>query len=402
MKTRTIAIIGGGPAGATAGEKLARGWGLHRPGCGHRVLVFEERIGWEKPCGGGLSHKALERYPFLAEAASGANLLEEAELIAATGTAIRFRLRLPLAIYSRATLNQLLLHRAADAGAEIIPDRIVGLERRNSGWEITGLGKTYRADFVVLAAGARSRLRPAFAEDFRPTDFTLTFGYYLPAPCDLLRIQFYEKVEGYAWAFPRPDHVSVGIGGKVGESKMAAMRARLGTFMEKSGYAPDPAHVFSHLLPSLSVESWASLRLAGHGWALIGDAGGLVDPVTGEGIYYAMRSGELLAEALLEDLPEIYPERVRNDFGRGLALGARLVRMLYHGEFLGGSVTTRMIEFGACSYKLLDVLQDLIAGSQSYSGLAGRLPISLAHALMETGVGRVRNALALAHAAQGG
>src|SRR5208282_3805193 len=108
MNTRTIAIIGGGPAGATAAEKLAHCWRLRSAGgSGHRVLVFEEKIGWEKPCGGGLSHKALRRYPFLAQAAGGGNLLHEAEFIAPTGAAMRFHLREPLAVYSRATLNQL-------------------------------------------------------------------------------------------------------------------------------------------------------------------------------------------------------------------------------------------------------------------------------------------------------
>ncbi|HXW16158.1 MAG TPA: NAD(P)-binding protein, partial [Terriglobia bacterium] len=84
MNRRTIAIIGGGPAGSTAAEKLATGWALRCAGGGHRVLVFEEKIGWEKPCGGGLSHKALRRYPFLAQATGGGNLLHEAEFIAAT------------------------------------------------------------------------------------------------------------------------------------------------------------------------------------------------------------------------------------------------------------------------------------------------------------------------------
>jgi flavin-dependent dehydrogenase len=116
-----------------------------------------------------------------------------------------------------------------------------------------------------------------------------------------------------------------------------------------------------------------------------------VDPVTGEGIYYAMRSGELLADALLEGLPQLYPERVRNDFGRTLALGARIAKMFYYGEFLGGDVTTRMIEFGTRSHKLLDVMQDLIAGSRTYSGLIARLPAGLAHALLETGWGRLRD-----------
>jgi flavin-dependent dehydrogenase len=173
---------------------------------------------------------------------------------------------------------------------------------------------------------------------------------------------------------------------------MAELRARLGVFMQKSGYAPDPERIYSHLLPSLSVESWGKLRLAGPGWALAGDAGGLVDPVTGEGIYYAMRSGELLAEALLEDLPQTYPERVRNDFGRSLALGARLGRMFYHGEFLGGGVTTRMVEFGTHSRKLLEVVQDLVEGSQSYLGLFARLQMGLTRTLLETGVGRLRKA----------
>lgn len=387
----TIAIVGGGPAGATTAERLAEGWGLRTPGGSRRrVLVFEEKPGWEKPCGGGLSNKALEHYPFLAQESEGANLLRDAEFVAPAGESIRVRLSLPLAIYSRATLNRLLLRRAEKAGAEVVRDRILELRRRGSGWEIAGRARTYRADFVVLAAGARTRLRRMLTADFLPSDLTLTFGYYLPPPCDLLRIQFFQKIEGYAWAFPSPEHVSVGVGGKMGEANMSALRSRLHAFMRKYGYAPRPERIFSHLLPSLSVESWGSLRLLGHGWALVGDTGGLVDPLTGEGIYYAMRSGDLLARSLLEGVPELYPERVRDEFGRSLALGARLVKMFYHGEFLGGGVSTRMIEFGSCSHKLLAVLQDLIAGSQSYAGLVARLPMGLAHALLETGWGRLR------------
>ena len=93
----------------------------------------------------------------------------------------------------------------------------------------------------------------------------LTFGYYLPVACELLRVQFYEKFEGYAWAFPRPDHVSVGICGKAGEETMMALRDRLASFMKRLGYTPDPQRIFSHLLPSLSVDSWERMRLAGDG-----------------------------------------------------------------------------------------------------------------------------------------
>jgi flavin-dependent dehydrogenase len=220
----------------------------------------------------------------------------------------------------------------------------------------------------------------------------LTFGYYVPASDDLLRVQFFDEFEGYAWAFPRPDHLSVGICGKVGEDRMSGLRERLRAFMAKFDYGAVPAPVFSHLLPSLSVEKWSNLRLAGDGWALVGDAAGLVDPLTGEGIYYALRSGELVAESLLAGLPASYPERVRQEFS-SLALGARIAPLFYHGDFLGGALTTRVIEFAARSKTFLDLLQDLIEGSQTYSGLASRLYRSLAPSLVELIASSAREAI---------
>ena len=395
MRTRTVAIIGGGPAGAMAAARLAAGSSLRHNSGGLRVLVLQDKMGWEKPCGGGLTHKALRRYPFLADTAKGANLLREAEFIASTGTAMRVRLREPLAIYPRTMLDGFLLRRAAEAGAEIVNDRVLGVTRKDSHWELAGRDAGYRADFAVLAAGARSRLRQVFADDFGPRDFMLTLGYHLPVDCERLRVQFYEKFEGYAWAFPRADHVSVGVCGKAGDVPMTALRERLAEFLRKHGYAPDRQRIFSHLLPSLTVDSWAALRLAGPGWALVGDAAGLVDPLTGEGIYYAMRSGELLAEALLDDFPEDYPERVRNEFGRALAQGARMARMFYHGEFAGAAITTRMIELGAQSRALLDLIQDLIEGVNSYPELLARIQVGLARALLDVGRSRLSAAFAL-------
>jgi flavin-dependent dehydrogenase len=224
----------------------------------------------------------------------------------------------------------------------------------------------------------------------------LTFGYYVPGRDDLLRVQFFEKFEGYAWAFPRPDHLSVGICGKVGEDRMGGLQERLHGFMRRCGYSFERASVYSHLLPALSVDTWSGLRLVGPGWALAGDAAGLVDPVTGEGIYYALRSGELLAASLLEGLPELYPARVQEEFGKALALGARLARTFYYGEFLGVAVPTRLVEFGARSTRFLGVIQDMLEGSQSYLGLAAKLHFGLAAALWDIGVDRLRRMFHLA------
>ncbi len=387
---KTIAVIGGGPAGTMAAEKLARHC---TPQARARVILFEEKPNWEKPCGGGLPAKALNRYPFLLEASDELKCALEAELVAPNGSSARFSLREPLAIYSRRALNQLLLRRAEQAGTEIVKERIIELERAGEGWWLKGRRGTYHSDYLILATGARSRLRRFLAEDFKARDFMLTFGYYVPARDDLLRIQFFEDFEGYAWSFPRPDHLSVGICGKLGESRMPEMRDRLHAFMKKFRYSTEGASVYSHLLPSLTVESWSNLCLAGRGWALAGDAAGLVDPMTGEGIYYAMRSGELLAESLLADSAATYPLRVRQEFGRALALGARLAPFFYRGDFMGAAATTRLVEFARRSATFMNLLQDLVAGSQGYVGLARRLYRGLGAGLVEFATSTLREQL---------
>jgi geranylgeranyl reductase family protein len=382
---KTTVIIGGGPAGAVAAEKLARG--------GARVTIFEERLGWEKPCGGGLSAKALRSYPFLLQAAQGARRIREAEFVASSGAAVRLRLRQPIAVYSRSTLNHLLLHRAAEAGAAVNPDRIVNLARTAGSWRLEGRRGVYPSDFVVLAAGARTRLRALLTEDFRARDFMLTLGHYVPGADDLLRVEFFEDFEGYAWAFPRSDHLSVGVCGKVGQSRMPDLRSRLQGFMERYGYRSDRAPVYAHLLPSLTVESWSDLRLAGEGWALAGDSAGLVDALTGEGIYYAMRSGELLAECLLENSPASYPLRAWQEFAADLAHGARLGGLFYRSNIFGRPLSIWMIQFSSRSEAVRDLLQNLIEGAQPYRTLLTRLYSGAADSLFEVAANSLRGML---------
>ncbi len=115
------------------------------------------------------------------------------------------------------------------------------------------------------------------------------------------------------------------------------------------------------------------MTLSGPNWALAGDAAGLVDPVTGEGIYYAMRSGELAAECLAAGAPGEYFPRVWKDFGRELAQAARLTHLLFHGDVLGQPVTTRMIQLCGSNRTLGKVLEDLLDGRQSYATLCSRL-----------------------------
>jgi flavin-dependent dehydrogenase len=379
---KTIAIVGGGPAGAMTAERLLRGSSPLQSGWdGVRVIVFEEKIGWEKPCGGGLSPKALKEYPFLLQAADKANPVRKMEMRAPGGASVSLDLRAPLAIYSRRELNHLLLERSERAGAQVVNDRVTGAERLGDKWRLRGRADCYEADYLIIAAGARSSLRNELAGSLRARDFMLTFGYFVPGSEDRLRVEFFTDFEGYAWSFPRPDHLSVGICGKIGNAKMSDLQQKLAGFMARLGYSSEFSPVFSHLLPSLEADSWAKIRLEGSGWALAGDAAGLTDPLTGEGLYFALRSGELLAESLLRGTS--YARSVWNEFGRKLMLGARLCPKFYMGNFLGASVTTRMVQFCRRSRTFSNLFQDLVEGNQAYHGLPGLVFRNLPRSLVE-------------------
>ena len=111
----------------------------------------------------------------------------------------------------------------------------------------------------------------------------------------------------------------------------------------------------------------------------VGDAGGLVDPITGEGLYYAVRSADLATRVILEDrqpaseLAHAYRALVRDDFGEDLAFGSCLSQRIYQGRFLFASVPSRTVQFMRRSPRFLDLMQDLFAGTQPYLGLKRRL-----------------------------
>jgi flavin-dependent dehydrogenase len=122
----------------------------------------------------------------------------------------------------------------------------------------------------------------------------------------------------------------------------------------------------------------------------VGDAAGLVDPVTGEGLYYAVRSADLAADALLAtpDSPEYrYRGALQHEFTDEMELASRLAMRLYLGKFLYGDVPSRMIQFMRRSPTFCHVLQDLFAGTQGYLDLKTRLLDSLNGTLKDIALG---------------
>jgi flavin-dependent dehydrogenase len=151
------------------------------------------------------------------------------------------------------------------------------------------------------------------------------------------------------------------------------LRHLLEQFLADEHISPKGGSLYSHVLPSPQLQTLRQRRLAGPNWALAGDSAALVDPITGEGLYYALRSGDLLAEMLIAGSPERYPERLRADFSVDLEFGARVARHVYAGRFLGGAVTTRMVQFISRSATFRTLMGDLFSGAQNYSSLKRRL-----------------------------
>jgi len=187
--------------------------------------------------------------------------------------------------------------------------------------------------------------------------------------------------------FPRCGHLSVGIAGR-GESAQA-MRARLETYMEQQSISRKDAAFYSHMLPSLETPSWSKNRVSGRGWMAVGDAGGLVDPITGEGLYYAIRSGDLASQVVLNDAHDLaakaaaYRDALTREFARDLEYAATLARRVYLGRYLFRSVPHMMVEFMRRSPRFRDLMQDLFAGTQPYLSLRDRLKKNINGTLQE-------------------
>lgn len=361
---QNIAIVGGGPAGALCGERLASR--------GFQVTIFDERLAWEKPCGGGLTHKAIEAYPFLLDGQQPKKIVRTAELISGGGHRARFEMSHPIVIYARTVLNGLLLDRAVSAGCTTVCTRVTSVDTDGSDVRLMAGGEERRSDFVVLAAGARNQLLPETTA-LTANDLELTLGYFVPTEEDIIKVKFLKEFEGYLWSFPRADHLSVGICAKMGQSSSQQLRRHLDAFVEEENIPMDGARLYSHVLPSPQAQTIRRRRIAGRNWAMAGDAAACVDPVTGEGLYYALRSGDLLAQALIEGQPQAYPERLRAAFSADLEFAASIARKLFRGNFLGGAITTRMVQLLNYSPAFRDLMRDVFSGSQDYRSLKRRV-----------------------------
>jgi len=359
-----VAIIGGGPSGALCGEQLAR--------AGNDVRIFDEHLAWEKPCGGGLTRRAIECYPFLTDAIHPKKIVHSIELVASNEQRVTLEMQHPIVIYSRTVLNGLLLDRAKKAGCSVHRSHVVAVDTSAEKPRFSVDGDWQNADFVVLAAGARNHLLPG-TRALQRDELEMTQGYFVPQTADAITVKFLRDFDGYIWSFPRCDHLSVGICGNMASHTSTELRTHLNAFVSRERISTEGARFYSHILPSPQERTFRQRPVVGRNWALIGDAAAWVDPLTGEGLFYAMRSGELCGKALAAGCPESYPAWVKSSFSAELEFATRIVRRFYRGSVLGTAVTTRMVQLLRRSKVFRQLMSDLFSGTQNYTTLKERL-----------------------------
>ena len=201
-----IAIIGAGPAGAQLAHELSLQ--------GAEVDLYDPRPPWEKPCGGGVTSKALAEFPFLLENPAPRQMVSSLRLMSAAGREVTVKPRAAFAIYSRRELGRLLRERAVEAGARLHLDRVEKTSREAGKWVIeTASGAVRRVDLLIGADGASSVIRRRVGIRFGAEDFAYGLGWHVrgvPAESQV-DVRYLAGLSGYLWLFPRADHLSYGI-----------------------------------------------------------------------------------------------------------------------------------------------------------------------------------------------
>lgn len=397
-----VLIVGAGPAGSIAAECLSKK--------GISVCLFDGR-GEDEPkaCGGGVTTKSFNYYPHLMHAA--ARSINTVNLHSPTGRSVSVLLDEPFAIFSRTELDSFLCKRAAASGTHIVKSRVT-LDGFASGtdaiWRLQARdGRIWEGKTLVAADGASSLIAKRLIGSIKVQEMEVAFGFRIPISRDkdetAATIAFLPGYSGYAWAFPRLDHVSFGIATAQSTFDHDALNKLLWVFMVNYCRTPESCAVnawhqwqskviesdddkatscrlnanatrYAARIPGVSEQTWETRRVVGDNWALLGDAAGFADSVTGEGIFYALRSGELFAKAYLSGGMASYEKMWRADFGVELVSAAKL-RNRFYGSFIGSPFTERMIQFARHHGGIKQTLGGLIAGEQSYTNLKRKLLI---------------------------
>jgi geranylgeranyl reductase family protein len=289
-----VLVVGAGPAGATAAYRLAQ--------AGASVLLADRaRFPRDKPCGGALTYRAVRQLPVAIDPVVE-DVVDRFELRLRYRSSFQRTAGEPLCLMTqRRRLDAYLAEQAAGAGADFRDGAKAGdLGVEDDRVTASVGGRPVEARVLVGADGVNGVTARALGAG---ADYVLGVALEGNAPYGSERYRGRLVLElgvipgGYGWVFPKGDHVNLGVGGW--ESQGPTLRERLQELCEQHSVSPsDLTDVRGYRLP---LRRPASPLVKGPA-VLVGDAAGLVDPLTGDGIYEALLSAKLAAEAAVDVL----------------------------------------------------------------------------------------------------
>jgi geranylgeranyl reductase family protein len=379
MERFDVAIVGAGPAGCRAAWRMAR--------AGARVAMLDGSHPREKPCGGGVTGRALD----VVRDAIDCRRIEAARISGATFEHGSRRVRIAfddgpsaapgLVVASRARFDAALLSAAVEAGASLVAERVTDVSRDGEDWRIATRGVPVRAGWLLGADGPNSLVRRRLYNPFARADLSIATGFFVHGVTSPdIAVAFEDDPAGYLWSFPRLDHLAVGVCAQADVASTSALVPLASQWIARNVPAATNLERYSWPIPSLREATLQREDPAGPRWMLLGDAGGMVDPITREGIFFALLSADAAADSLIESVGDPaarYAARIHATVYDELIRAARLKARFFNPHF-----TSLLIRALEKSSAIRAVMVDLIAGRQPYRGLRRRLLATMEVKLM--------------------
>lgn len=300
MKTikTNVLVIGGGPSGSTAARQLALG--------GEKVVLLEKNLKFQKPCGGGIFIDAF--YEFDLPRSLITKEVKTIEIVSPDNDSVTVDIsENPIGIVDRQQFDATLRELAQEAGAvlieakaqdiTVIPDGVVVQAKTHEGSLLC-----IEADYLIAADGVNSRIRKILLSE-TPSRLLTYYADIVEKHSNVCRFFFGSDLSPgyYAWVFPHYRGINIGF---MKNSKQHQIQQLYERLLTKASLEVKQIKPKAYYIPQ-----WKPMTLYRDHVFYIGDSASLVMPFTYEGIYYALKSGSLAAQAILKNDPGLYEKK---------------------------------------------------------------------------------------------
>lgn len=311
-----VLVVGGGPAGCSSSYFLSKN--------GVETCIVERDIHYKKPCGGGIPSAGLKDLELLDEIEKKLkfNRVKKIKIVPPLSEFLEIELKGgEILVFDRLELDSFLRNLAINSGADLIEGELISLEQNDkiqaSIRTKNGELKRLRVKYLIAADGVNSRV--CSLTGMNKPDFTWTVSLQIPLSEKNLNEQnnmceFWfgssHASSFYSWVFPGNGYLSVGTGA----TRADLLKSLLLNFIKKR--FSEPLDIENVKIRAFKIPKWKKREFCKGNIILCGDALGTVMPVSFEGIYYAMKSGQFAAQAIKERNLALYEKLWNSRFGK--------------------------------------------------------------------------------------